>query len=49
MMVLRCTTLVNELVVIDDGLTVEPGRRSAKREVQTKNEEKAPVSRAAQG
>lgn len=36
-------TLVNELVVIDDGLTVEPGQRSAKREVQTKKEEKAPV------
>lgn len=36
-------TLVNELVVIDDGLTVEPGQRSAKREVQTKREEKAPV------
>jgi len=36
-------TLVNELVVIDDALTVEPGQRSAKREVQVKREEKAPV------
>lgn len=36
-------TLVNELVVIDDGLTVEPGQRSAKREVQQKKEENTPV------
>ncbi len=36
-------TLISELVVIDNSLTLEPERRSAKRDLSVKKEETAPV------
>lgn len=36
-------TLISELVVVDNSLSMEPGHRAAKREVSVKKEEVAPV------